>query len=105
MILSILKSYLPLLLFIGLGSLLIFIMGLCLILKPRKLQNTAKYDHEELHHMNAIAGDDVITTQLDLARAYIETGRKQLAVQILDYVIEHGNPDQQQEAKQLKKFR
>ena len=54
------------------------------------------------HHLSAIAGDDIITTQLDLARAYIETGRKQLASEILDYVMQQGNPGQQREAQQLK---
>lgn len=51
--------------------------------------------------IRAIAGDDVMVTQLDLARAYIELGKKKLAKQILDHVIKHGNPHQQQSARQL----
>jgi FimV-like protein len=51
--------------------------------------------------IRAIAGDDVMVTQLDLARAYIELGKKKLAKQILDHVIKHGNPSQQQSARQL----
>ena len=51
--------------------------------------------------IHAIAGDDVITTQLDLARAYMETGRTQLAKNILKNAIVHGSPEQQDEAKQL----
>ncbi len=51
--------------------------------------------------IRAIAGDDVITTQLDLARAYIEIGKTKLAKKILDHVIQHGNISQQQMAQQL----
>jgi len=51
--------------------------------------------------ISAIAGDDVIATQLDLARAYIETGRFLLAKKILDHVRDHGNDVQQVEAQQL----
>lgn len=51
--------------------------------------------------IRAIAGDDVITTQLDLARAYIEIGKKKLAKKILDHVMQHGNVNQQQAAQHL----
>jgi len=51
--------------------------------------------------IRAIAGDDVITTQLDLARAYIEIGKKKLAKKILDHVMEHGNVNQKLAAQQL----
>lgn len=51
--------------------------------------------------IKAIAGDDVMVTKLDLARAYIELGKKKLAQQILSHVSEHGNESQQQAAKQL----
>lgn len=48
-----------------------------------------------------VAGEDVITTQLDLARAYIELGKKHLAKSILHHVTKSGKPDQQQEAEKL----
>jgi FimV-like protein len=51
--------------------------------------------------ITAIAGDDVIATQLDLARAYIETGRKQLAKKILEYVLAQGSVTQKNEAEKL----
>ena len=51
--------------------------------------------------IKAIAGEDELTTQLDLARAYIEMNQKQLAKQILDNTIHHGNAAQQQEARLL----
>lgn len=53
------------------------------------------------HDIKAIAGDDVITTQLDLARAYIELDKFTLAKKILEHVVEHGNSNQQDEAKKL----
>ncbi len=49
----------------------------------------------------AITGEDVIGTQLDLARAYIETNRKMLAKKILTFVLAQGNPSEQEEARRL----
>lgn len=51
--------------------------------------------------ISAIAGDDVLSTQLDLGRAYIETGRKHLAKKILEHVAEQGSDVQQTEARKL----
>jgi FimV-like protein len=51
--------------------------------------------------IRAIAGEDVIATQLDLARAYIEIGKKQLARKILDHTLKQGTLLQQQEARRL----
>lgn len=51
--------------------------------------------------IQAIAGDDEIATQLDLARAYIEMDQKALAKDILQHVAQHGNVLQQQVAKKL----
>lgn len=51
--------------------------------------------------IKAIAGENIMSTQLDLARAYIEMDKKSLAKKILNHVIEHGEPSQQQEAKEL----
>ncbi|MHB1947734.1 MAG: FimV/HubP family polar landmark protein [Gammaproteobacteria bacterium] len=53
------------------------------------------------HDIKAIAGEDVMSTQLDLARAYIEMDKKQLAKKILDHVCDHGDHLQMQEAKRL----
>lgn len=51
--------------------------------------------------IKAIAGDDEIVTQLDLARAYIEMGKTAMAQQLLRHVMQHGNKAQQEEAQQL----
>lgn len=91
----IIKSYFILLLSIGLGSIIIFLTGCYFIFKRPVSPET---DSEDIL---AIAGDDVITTQLDLARAYIETGRKQLAKTILESVAQQGSAPQQQEARHL----
>lgn len=98
MISLILKCYLSILLSVGTGSLLIFIMGLYLIFRRKPASKETTKNVEDL---SAIAGEDVITTQLDLARAYLETGRMQSAKDILEYVIKQGNAIQQQEARQL----
>lgn len=60
--------------------------------KPKPLAD------KEIH---MIAGDDMVTTQLDLARAYIEMNRKHLAKSLLYHVSKQGKPQQQQEARQL----
>jgi FimV-like protein len=51
--------------------------------------------------IKAIAGEDVMVTQLDLARAYIELGKKSLAKQILEHVLANGDQPQQMVARQL----
>lgn len=51
--------------------------------------------------IETISGDNVLSTQLDLARAYIETDRKNLAKSILNNVMQNGSEEQRQEAKRL----
>lgn len=126
MISSVLNSYFTILLSIGVGSLMLFIFGLYLIFRPAKktvvdkiepqiatakllaapeqqepcLKSTTKLVVTS-QDISAISGEDVISTQLDLARAYIETGKTQLAKKILDYVEVHGDIVQQDEAQRL----
>jgi len=105
MILTILKSYWVLLLSVGMSSLFIFMLGLYFIFRKAfivlpKIEMSKESYHND-HDLSAITGDDIMTTQLDLARAYLETDRKSLAIQILKYVIQKGNSDQQHEAQQL----
>lgn len=51
--------------------------------------------------IRAIAGDDIVITQLDLARAYIELGKKEAAKQILEMVKTQGSVNQQHSAQEL----
>lgn len=60
--------------------------------KPKPLPNK---------DIEMIAGDDMVTTQLDLARAYIEMNKKHLAKSLLYHVSKQGKPQQQLEARQL----
>ena len=103
MLLSIIKSYLTLLLSVGAGSFFILLTGLFFIFKKPSAKKSSPANPSLDADFLAIAGDDVITTQLDLARAYIETDKKTLAATILGYVIKQGNAEQQQEAQQLMK--
>lgn len=106
-----LKSYLSIFLSVGLGCLTIFILGFYLIIKTsmrdRSVQAAFKPRVQKslpLHSasdITAIAGDDIIATQLDLARAYIEINQKTLAETILDSVLQQGNVEQQEEARHL----
>ena len=51
--------------------------------------------------LNAITGGDKIGTQLDLARAYIESGRTQIARKMLNHALQEGNSAQKKEAEHL----
>lgn len=115
MIYLFIKSYLILFFLAIAGAMSVFFFILYLIFKPRKKAKRPLQQimitpekkpkqtgiHITSHDINAIAGDDVIATQLDLARAYIETGKAKLAKKILIYVIEKGSASQQQEARHL----
>ena len=98
------QHYLPVLYVI-----LILLVVLLIVVIPTKksekkaeLKPTPKAPHIiTSQDIKAIAGDDEIVTQLDLARAYIEMDKKIMAQQLLQYVMQHGNPTQQQEARQL----
>ena len=119
MILLFIKSYLTILLSVGFGSSLLFIVGLYWIVRQQYSTPpclTANFSEDQKHLVNeneedpptiasadisAIAGEDSLITQLDLARAYIETGRMQLAKNILDVVLKQGNYILQKEAESL----
>lgn len=88
--------------FLGLVSLLALIRS-----RSKQLQ---KIDAETFHEntnqlsktdMEMLAGEDVITTQLDLARAYIEMGKNKLAKSLLLHVSKQGKPKQKIEAREL----
>ena len=115
----ILKSYMVTLSLIGVAAILLFIIGSYIIVRfiiPIRLPSevisdpvivnvNTKIPKKRLtissRDIRAIAGEDVISTQLDLARAYIESGRKKLAKKILEHVMHQGSDTQQQEAKSL----
>lgn len=116
MITVILKSYFAILLSIGLGAIFIFTLGLYFIFRKRETHTSSSLStaNKKLHpviktqpltissqDISAIAGDDVIATQLDLARAYIESDRKPLAKKILEHVSKFGKIAQQREAQNL----
>jgi len=112
MISLIIKSYFVIFLAIGAGLVFIMLSSLFWFLIRNRLliQEKIITDAEPIKptpirisskDITAIAGEDVFATQLDLARAYIETGRKQLAKKILQFVIQQGTSIQQEEAKRL----
>lgn len=123
---SMIKNYFIMLLSIGCISLFIFLMGLYLILRkkptrkqpsslvqslPVNIHVTEKNVTEKMVSTNdfvkdssAIAGDNILATQLDLARAYIETGAWSFAKNILESVKQHGDGMQQKEAQALLHF-
>lgn len=100
MITLIIKSYLSILLSIGGSALFVFLLGLFFIFK-KPAQKQPKQSEAKQMDFTEIAGEDVITTQLDLARAFLETGNAHSAKSILNSVIAQGNPSQQEEAKRL----
>ncbi|HEX4045672.1 MAG TPA: FimV/HubP family polar landmark protein [Gammaproteobacteria bacterium] len=134
MITLIIKSYLAILLSVGIGALVVFILGIYLIfnqwgrrnkaintklseivIEQNQAQPSIKVNKKKIKKENtkenayvledellsAISGEDKVATQLDLARAYIETGKQQLAKKILEIVVKQGNAMQQSEAQEL----
>src|SRR5262245_38264251 len=98
------KSYFSLLLSTCLGILILFLAGLFAILQklsPPEEKPDKKVADNLISppDLCAIAGDDKIATQLDLARAYLETNHKSLAKQLLTSILLQGNYEQQKEAK------
>lgn len=102
MITLIIKSYFFILLSVGMGSIFIFIIGLYFILKFYSKNPTPINDNSKISNdLSAIAGEDLLATQLDLARAYIETGKKASAKKILEQVATKGNAAHQEEVRIL----
>ena len=102
----IIRSYFDILVSIGIGCTFFFIVGLYLIFKSASKSTVTVAGNKTFDKINkedvaTIAGDDVVATQLDLARAFIETNQKQSAQQILFYVLKNGNSHQKDEANQL----
>lgn len=111
MIYLIIKSYLSMLLSVASASLLLLIGGLYLIFRrpkhaktiaqPAFVQTDIVLSDVSSEVIDAIAGDDHIETQLDLARAYIEAGKANMAKKILTHIISQGSAAKRQEAEQL----
>jgi FimV-like protein len=111
------KSFFNIFLAIGAVATLIFALGCYLIVimsrdkqaarmsavsGMKKSEAKEKVVHDEaVKDVSAIAGDDPVATQLDLAKAYIESGKSQLARIILTAVIKHGSNNDQEEAQRL----
>lgn len=94
----IIDSYSVLLFAIGGLAVLLFGVGVYWIIQRDR---TASSQAAMTQEMTAIAGDDVVATQLDLARAYLETGSGLLAKTILKAVLKQGSATQREEAKRL----
>ncbi len=74
---------------------------LLLRLTRKKPFQTANLAHTDPKDLNAIAGDDVVSTQLDLAKAYIEMNQKKIAKEMLNTIMKIGSSHQKDEARLL----
>lgn len=101
MLYLIIKSYLAIFISVGAGSILLFIAGLYFIFKKTDAAPLPIKPVEPPQDLTAISGDSVIATQLDLARAFLETDQKQNAQGILQHILLNGNANEQQEAQRL----
>lgn len=70
-------------------------------LTVKKNPNDDTFTHKDFER---IAGEDVFSTQVDLARAYIEMSQTKLAKQVLKQVIKQANGKSKRDAKQLMKM-
>lgn len=108
MITLIIHQYLNILLCVGIASVLLLLVGSLVLLflfsNKKSAAKEASQKIEMTEHaqdISAIAGDDIIATQLDLARAFIETDKSIEAKQILEEVLIQGDKVQQEEARNL----
>lgn len=123
MISLIVKSYLAILLSVAAGALLLIMGGIFVIFRlfsPRSVvhkavqapKNDVRVDpsatqprlvalDSSQHELSAIAGDDLVATQLDLARAYLEIENHTAAAKLLEMVCDQGSQAQQEEAMHL----
>jgi FimV-like protein len=69
--------------------------------KPLQTASLTHADNADPKDINAIAGDDVVSTQLDLAKAYIEMNQKKIAKEMLNAIIKIGSSHQKNEARLL----
>lgn len=103
------ETYLFTLMAIVAVSMLIFIIGIYLILRTPTMKKSNKITtHKPETNIDVtnidvrnIAGNDILATQLDLARAYIETDQLKAAQEILRHVMKEGSLLHQQEAQSL----
>lgn len=92
--------------FFEIAVILCIILGISLLLHNEKKRvvstSSAKQSlHSADKDYAAIAGEDMIGTQLDLAKAYIEMDQPDMAKKILGEIIDKGNTIQKQEARDL----
>lgn len=80
-----------------------FLLSLMTILLVRRIARLFKNRRKKgiSFDVQAFAGEDPITTQLDLVRAYLEMDKKDAAKEVLQSVIRHGSPSQKDEATRL----
>jgi FimV-like protein len=90
-----LKTYAHVLWMVGLFFCITFLSGCYWIIHRAGRQTGAGPD------LSAIAGEDVVSTQLDLARAYIETKNAIAAKKILKSILAQGNTTQKKAARTL----
>jgi FimV-like protein len=75
----------------------LLLLSLLVFSRHRQLKNS----HLSEANIEMLAGDNVIITQLDLARAYLEMGKNHLAKSLLIQILKQGNKDQKNIARQL----
>lgn len=87
-------------------SVITFLIGYRII-KKRFLQSPYEVDFHDTHEVSlqvdSIAGDNVWSTKLDLARAYLETGQLSLAKSVIMEVASCSDLSHQNEAKHILK--
>lgn len=81
-------------------GLVFLLIGMLLSPFWSKSSKTGEFSYKDLPN---IAGDDVLATQLDLVKAYIEMGQKNLAKSLLKQAIKTSRAPQKKDLKYLLK--
>ena len=80
---------------------LLVIILLIVFIKRSKKQTIIQHEPEQDSDYDFMGSDESIPSKLDLARTYIDMGDTKDAKNVLQEIIELGNAEQQQEAKDL----
>jgi FimV-like protein len=83
------------------ASILVLLVVLLFLTRRKKPLQTAVLTQPRQADIHAVAGDDVLSTQLDLAKAYIEMNQKKIASEMLNAILKKGSNRQKDEARHL----
>jgi len=88
--------------FLTAGFLTAVLLLVQLVRRYRKqVMKSALRDDHAFHDVSAMAGEDVVMAQLDLARAFLGMGKRDEAKSLLEKIRKQGTQTQREDARRL----